>query len=73
MGDPVSPAAVPDAGGLHPLARGRFRAALVAAGFTLHGQEANGNQRWDAKVIARWRDANTAAKREAAHPTRIGL
>jgi len=73
LGDPVSPAAVPDAGGLHPLARGRFRAALVAAGFTLHGQEANGNERWDGTVIARWRDANTGAKREATHRIRIGL
>jgi hypothetical protein len=73
LADPASPAAVEDAGGLHPLARERFRAALIAAGFTLVGRESNGDERWDGTVIARWRDPDTGSTREAIHKIRIGL
>ncbi len=73
MADPTGAAPQVDADGLHPLARERFRAALTAAGFTLHGKEGNGNERWDGTITARWRDAESGEEREAAHQIRIGL
>ncbi|WP_310569748.1 ThiF family adenylyltransferase [Gemmatimonas sp.] len=71
MGDPLSPEAKP--GGLLPVARERFRAALAAAGFTLFGREANGTERWDGTAIAQWRDPESGEEREATHKIRIAL
>lgn len=60
-------------GGLQSQARERFRAALIAAGFTLFQVDENNNERWDGAAIARWRDPESGKAREATHRVRIGL
>ncbi len=73
MGDTESPTSAPVTDGFHPVARERFRAALVAAGFILGGREANGKEWWNGTVTAQWRDPESDEEREAIHQIRIAL
>lgn len=73
MVDQVAPPPEPEAYGLHPLARTRFRAALTTAGFSLHKLDEKHNEWWEGTVIARWRDPESGEAREATHQIQIAM
>ena len=71
MAETPAPGAADTPDAFYPEAHERFRSALGAAGFSFVDRDANGMERWDGTVTARWTDAKTGADQNAEHRIRI--
>ena len=73
MAKQEGPGAEGAAWALYPEARERFRAALSAAGFTLHDGPENGTEHWVGTLAAHWTDVATGEKKSAEHRIEVAI